>query len=40
MDLPVLHTMKLLDWAYGGERPQGLEGIEALAKANWLQAAE
>jgi glycolate oxidase iron-sulfur subunit len=22
--LPVVHTVELLDWAYGGERPQGL----------------
>ncbi|MGP2491346.1 glycolate oxidase subunit GlcF [Mesorhizobium sp. PUT5] len=22
--LPVVHTVKLLDWAYGGERPEGL----------------
>ena len=21
---PVIHTVQLLDWAYGGERPQGL----------------
>ena len=23
-DMPVVHTVKLLDWAYGGPRPQGL----------------
>jgi glycolate oxidase iron-sulfur subunit len=22
--LPVLHTVELLDWAYGGRRPEGL----------------
>ena len=40
MDLPVVHTVKLLDWAYGGERPGALEGVEAPARANWLEAAE
>ena len=40
MDLPVLHTVKLLDWAHGGQRPQGLEGVEPPATANWLEAAE
>jgi len=25
-NLPVLHTVKLLDWAYGGPRPEGLAG--------------
>ena len=38
--LPVLHTVKLLDWAHGGERPAELAGIEAPARANWLEAAE
>jgi glycolate oxidase iron-sulfur subunit len=25
-DVPVLHTVELLDWAYGGERPEKLSG--------------
>ncbi|GGD97589.1 glycolate oxidase iron-sulfur subunit [Aureimonas endophytica] len=27
LDLPVLHTVQLLDWAYGGERPAALAGL-------------
>ena len=38
--VPVVHTVKLLDWAYGGERPAELEGVEGRARANWLEAAE
>lgn len=26
-DLPVVHTIELLDWAYGGPKPDGLENI-------------
>jgi len=26
-DLPVVHTVKLLDWAYGGPKPEELRGI-------------
>jgi glycolate oxidase iron-sulfur subunit len=33
-NLPVVHTVKLLDWAYGGKRPAGI------AEASVLQAAE
>lgn len=29
MDLPVIHTVELLDWAYGGPVPRGLEALEA-----------
>jgi len=27
MDIPVAHTVELLDWAYGGPVPRGLEGL-------------
>ena len=26
-DAPVCHTIQLLDWAYGGPVPQGLENL-------------
>ena len=29
MKIPVVHTVELLDWAYGGPVPRGLEGLEA-----------
>ena len=38
-ELPVLHIVKLLDWAHGGERPRELEGVEPVAPA-WMEAAE
>lgn len=28
MDLPIAHTVELLDWAYGGPVPEGLAGLE------------
>jgi glycolate oxidase iron-sulfur subunit len=28
LDTPVVHTVELLDWAYGGPLPPGLEGLE------------
>jgi glycolate oxidase iron-sulfur subunit len=28
MDVPVVHTVELLDWAYGGPVPRGLEHLE------------
>ena len=34
--LPVIHTVKLLDWAWGGERPAGLP--EGRAKKDLLDA--
>ena len=27
--IPVIHTIELLDWVYGGERPAALKGLEA-----------
>src|SRR3972149_4729463 len=27
MDLPIAHTVELLDWAYGGPVPRGLQGL-------------
>ena len=39
-DLPVLHTVKLLDWAYGGERPRELDGVEPEPAPAWMEAAE
>jgi glycolate oxidase iron-sulfur subunit len=29
--LPVVHTVTLLDWAYGGERPAGLRSVKSVA---------
>ncbi len=29
VDIPVIHTIELLDWAYGGPVPVGLAGIES-----------
>jgi glycolate oxidase iron-sulfur subunit len=26
-DLPVVHTVELLDWAYGGPKPDTLDGL-------------
>jgi len=28
VDIPLVHTVELLDWAYGGPMPQGLEHLE------------
>ena len=28
MDIPIAHTVELLDWAYGGPTPRGLETLE------------
>ncbi len=30
-DLPIAHTIELLDWAYGGPVPRGLEGLARFA---------
>jgi glycolate oxidase iron-sulfur subunit len=27
MDIPIAHTIELLDWAYGGPVPRGLQGL-------------
>ena len=27
LDVPVVHTVELLDWAYGGPVPRGLEPL-------------
>ena len=27
MDIPIAHTVELLDWAYGGPMPRGLEEL-------------
>jgi glycolate oxidase iron-sulfur subunit len=29
MKIPVVHTVELLDWAYGGPVPRGLDALEA-----------
>jgi glycolate oxidase iron-sulfur subunit len=29
-DTPVVHTVELIDWAYGGPVPRGLEGLARL----------
>ena len=29
MDIPIVHTVELLDWAYGGPVPRGLENFES-----------
>src|SRR5690606_19703814 len=28
LDVPIVHTVELLDWAYGGPVPRGLEGYK------------
>ena len=28
MEIPIAHTVELLDWAYGGPVPRGLEALE------------
>jgi glycolate oxidase iron-sulfur subunit len=33
LDMPVVHTVELLDWAYGGPVPPGLEGLEGYTTA-------
>ena len=33
LDTPVVHTVELLDWAYGGPTPPGLEGLEGYSTA-------
>jgi glycolate oxidase iron-sulfur subunit len=32
MRIPIVHTVELLDWAYGGPVPRGLEDLEAHVK--------
>jgi glycolate oxidase iron-sulfur subunit len=32
MDTPIVHTIELLDWAYGGPSPRGLESYERFVK--------
>jgi glycolate oxidase iron-sulfur subunit len=36
-EIPILHTVELLDWATGGPRPEALEHV---ARKPALQAAE
>ena len=38
-DIPIIHTVELLDWVYGGEKPAGLPD-SAGTRAPSLQAAE
>ncbi len=33
LDVPVVHTVELLDWAHGGPVPPGLEGLEKYSTA-------
>ena len=35
-DIPIIHTVELLDWAYGGEKPEGLPAV----RSRKLEAAE
>jgi glycolate oxidase iron-sulfur subunit len=32
MDIPIAHTVELLDWAYGGPVPRGLEALSRHVK--------
>ena len=32
MDIPIAHTVELLDWAYGGPMPRGLEKLAATSR--------
>ena len=36
--IPILHTAELLDWAYGGEKPAVLKGIEPATDARAIAA--
>jgi glycolate oxidase iron-sulfur subunit len=38
-DIPIIHTVELLDWVYGGEKPAGMPDA-VTAKAQKLEAAE
>ena len=40
IDVPVVHTVKLLDWAYGSERPTALQGVEGQPASAWMEVAE
>ena len=31
-ETPIIHTIELLDWAYGGPPPRGLESYERFVK--------
>ena len=31
-DIPIVHTIELLDWAYGGPPPRGLSKLEAFVR--------
>ena len=31
--IPILHTVELLDWAYGGEKPRSLAGVAPVLEA-------
>jgi glycolate oxidase iron-sulfur subunit len=35
MDVPILHTIELLDWAYGGHMPEKLDGISHLPSGRY-----
>jgi glycolate oxidase iron-sulfur subunit len=39
-DIPIIHTVELLDWVYGGEKPAGLPDIARAKSAPLLEAAE
>ena len=38
--IPVVHTIELLDWAYGGPKPKQLEGVEPEPRESVVEAAE
>ena len=38
--IPVVHTVELLDWAYGGPKPEQLDGIEPQPREMAVEAAE
>ncbi len=38
--IPVVHTVELLDWAYGGRKPERLAGIEPVPHEMPVEAAE
>ena len=40
IDLPIIHTIELLDWAYGGPKPEGLPEKSESKAQTVLEAAE
>ncbi|MCW6506549.1 glycolate oxidase subunit GlcF [Lichenifustis flavocetrariae] len=37
--IPIVHTVELLDWAYGGPKPEGMQGIETVGSNSASRAS-